>query len=130
MFGAVLKSYYAQKEGIDPAKIYVVSVMPCTAKKFESTRPEMKSDVDYVLTTRETAKLIRHFKIDFKNLKDEDFDPHDSWVVRTIRRIVPVSKDHEHGKFFTRHNGKRAVTILFVALIVVKQFDIFHSTNF
>ena len=49
--------------------------MPCTAKKFESTRPELKSGVDYVLTTREAARLINHLKIDFKALPDEDFDP-------------------------------------------------------
>ncbi|MBW2977913.1 iron hydrogenase small subunit, partial [Candidatus Woesearchaeota archaeon] len=55
--------------------LIVISVMPCTAKKFESTRPELKSGVDYVLTTREAAKLIRHFNIDFVKLPDEDFDP-------------------------------------------------------
>jgi iron only hydrogenase large subunit-like protein len=75
MLGILTKTYYAKKAGIKPEDIVVVSVMPCTAKKFESTRLELKSGVDYVLTTREAAKLIRHFNIDFKNLKDEEFDP-------------------------------------------------------
>lgn len=78
MFGAMLKSYYAEKMGIDPAKIFVVSVMPCTAKKFEIRRPEMAAtgypDVDEVITTRELAEMIREAGIDFLNLKDEKFD--------------------------------------------------------
>lgn len=78
MFGAILKSYYAQKEGIDPKNIYVVSVMPCVAKKFERQRPEMLNDglynVDAVITTRELAKMIRQANIDFKILKDTGFD--------------------------------------------------------
>jgi NADH-quinone oxidoreductase subunit G/NADP-reducing hydrogenase subunit HndD len=75
MLGVLTKKYYAKKAKIPEKDIIVVSVMPCTAKKFESTRPELKSGVDYVLTTREAAKLIRHFNIDFVNLKDEEFDP-------------------------------------------------------
>ncbi|MFC1691701.1 NADH-dependent [FeFe] hydrogenase, group A6 [Nanoarchaeota archaeon] len=75
MLGILIKTYYAKKAGLSKKDIVVVSVMPCTAKKFESTRPELKSDVDYVLTTREAAKLIRHFSIDFANLPDENFDP-------------------------------------------------------
>lgn len=78
MFGAVLKSYYAEKEGIDPDKIFVVSVMPCTAKKFEAARPEMqvdgRPDVDVVLTTREVSKMIYDIGIDFPDLGDSDFD--------------------------------------------------------
>ncbi|NLX64136.1 MAG: 2Fe-2S iron-sulfur cluster binding domain-containing protein [Clostridiaceae bacterium] len=78
MFGAVLKSYYAEKMGIDPAKIFVVSVMPCTAKKFEAERPELAStgypDVDEVITTRELVQMIRESGIDFRNLEDEEFD--------------------------------------------------------
>ncbi|MEN8907420.1 MAG: NADH-dependent [FeFe] hydrogenase, group A6 [Clostridiales bacterium] len=78
MFGAVLKSYYAMKEDIDPSKVFVVSVMPCTAKKFEALRPEMSSagyiDVDVVLTTRELARMIREASIDFGNLPDKNFD--------------------------------------------------------
>lgn len=75
MLGMLTKKYYAKKAKIPEKNIVVVSVMPCTAKKFESTRPELKSGVDYVLTTREAAKLIRLFKIDFANLPDEEFDP-------------------------------------------------------
>lgn len=78
MFGAVLKSYYAQKMGIDPAKIFVVSIMPCTAKKFEAQRPELSStgyaDVDAVLTTRELARMIREAGIDFTELPERHFD--------------------------------------------------------
>ncbi|OQC19305.1 MAG: NADP-reducing hydrogenase subunit HndC [Verrucomicrobia bacterium ADurb.Bin070] len=78
MFGAVAKSYYAQKIGKQPEEIVVVSVMPCTAKKYESQRPEMASsgvqDVDYVLTTRELAKMIKEAGIDFVNLPDEAMD--------------------------------------------------------
>ena len=78
MFGAVVKSYFAEKNNIDPKKIVVVSVMPCTAKKFECDRPEMENgglrDVDYVITTRELAKMIKEAGIIFKNLPDEMFD--------------------------------------------------------
>ncbi|MDI9514957.1 MAG: 2Fe-2S iron-sulfur cluster binding domain-containing protein [Clostridiaceae bacterium] len=78
MFGAMLKSYYAEKAGIDPAKMFVVSIMPCTAKKFEVQRPEMAAvgypDVDEVLTTRELAEMIKEAGIDFVNLEDESFD--------------------------------------------------------
>lgn len=78
MFGALLKTYYAQKEGIDPEKIYVVSVMPCIAKKFERQRPEMKNnglyDVDNVITTRELARMIKQANIEFEKLEDSEFD--------------------------------------------------------
>lgn len=78
MFGAVLKSYYAEKAGIDPSKIFVVSVMPCTAKKFEAIRPELAStgykDVDVVITTRELARMIREAGIDFTDLPERQFD--------------------------------------------------------
>lgn len=92
MFGAVAKTYYAQKLGIDPRNIVVVSVMPCTAKKFEAVRPEMNGafnfwkdkmklkdsenflDVDFVLTTRELARMIKEAGINFVNLADEKFD--------------------------------------------------------
>ena len=74
MFGAVAKTYYAEKAGIDPKDMVVVSIMPCTAKKFEAKRPEMGNDVDYVLTTREAAQMIKEAGIDFVNLPDEDYD--------------------------------------------------------
>ena len=78
MFGAILKTYYAQKNDIDPKDIVVVSVMPCTAKKFEAARPEMEvdglKDVDYVLTTREISKMIYDLGIDFPDLAEQEFD--------------------------------------------------------
>lgn len=92
MFGSVAKTYYAAKLGIDPRKMVVVSVMPCTAKKYEAKRPEMMSafeywkekrawsdddefyDVDYVLTTRELARMFKETGIQFANLPAEEFD--------------------------------------------------------
>jgi iron-only hydrogenase group A len=92
MFGAIAKTYYAKKYNLDPRNMVVVSVMPCTAKKFEALRPEMKSafdywkkeldlkeneafsDVDYVLTTREASRLIKEAGINFVELPGEDFD--------------------------------------------------------
>lgn len=78
MLGALIKSYYAEKLNIDPKDMYVVSVMPCTAKKYEIVRPEMSkdgiADVDAVLTTRELARMIKEAGIDFVNLPDEQFD--------------------------------------------------------
>ena len=78
MEGAIIKSYYAQKAGIDPKDIVVVSVMPCTAKKYEAKRPELSvnglADVDVVITTRELARMIKEAGIDFAALKDEEFD--------------------------------------------------------
>jgi iron-only hydrogenase group A len=78
MFGALAKTYYAQFAGIDPKDIFSVSLMPCTAKKFEAARPEMNAsgyrDVDAVLTTRELARMIREAGIDFVNLKEEEPD--------------------------------------------------------
>lgn len=78
MLGAVIKSYFADKNHIDPSKIYVVSVMPCIAKKYERQREELKvngiSDVDAVITTRELARMIKQANIDFPKLEDEEFD--------------------------------------------------------
>ena len=78
MFGAILKTYYANREGLDPEKIYVVSVMPCIAKKFERQRPEMMEDnlydVDNVITTRELARMIKQANIEFEKLEDSNFD--------------------------------------------------------
>jgi len=78
MFGALAKTYYAQTAGIDPKNIVSVSIMPCTAKKFESARPEMNAsgyrDVDVVLTTRELARMIKEAGIDFLNLPDGEYD--------------------------------------------------------
>ena len=78
MFGAVAKTFYAQKKGLRPEDMVVVSVMPCTAKKFESSRPEMNSsgvrDVDYVLTTRELGQMIKAAGINFTALEDGQMD--------------------------------------------------------
>ena len=78
MFGALAKTYYAQKQKIDPKTIVSVSIMPCTAKKFEANRPEMRSsgykDVDFVLTTRELGIMIKQAGLDFATLPDENYD--------------------------------------------------------
>ena len=78
MFGAVAKTYLAQKMDIDPEKMVVVSVMPCVAKKYEAARPELghggTKDVDLVITTRELAQMIREAGIDFNTLQNQDFD--------------------------------------------------------
>jgi NADH-quinone oxidoreductase subunit G len=92
MFGAIAKTYYAAKTGIDPRKMVVVSIMPCTAKKYEARRPEMMDafaywkektswsdddefyDVDYVLTTRELARMFKQSGIQFSSLPSEEFD--------------------------------------------------------
>ena len=75
MFGGLVKSYYAEKAGIDPKDIVVVSIMPCTAKKFEVSREEFNYDVDISLTTRELARMIKRAGIEFKDLPDEECDP-------------------------------------------------------
>lgn len=79
MFGSVAKTYFAEKIGVDPKDMVVVSVMPCVAKKYESARPELGledgiSDVDIVITTKELASMIKDFSMDFANLPDSDFD--------------------------------------------------------
>ncbi|MBE6060452.1 MAG: NADH:ubiquinone oxidoreductase, partial [Clostridium sulfidigenes] len=79
MFGAILKSYYAEKQGIDPKKMYVVSVMPCVAKKSEANREEFVNennnpDIDVVITTRELAKMIKRSGLEFASLPSSDFD--------------------------------------------------------
>jgi len=78
MFGVIAKSYYAEKMGIDPKDIYVVSVMPCLAKKYEAARPELShdglQDVDEVITTRELAQMLKEANIDLMHLEESDFD--------------------------------------------------------
>jgi NADP-reducing hydrogenase subunit HndD len=80
MFGALAKTYYAQKTGIDPSKIVSVAGMPCAAKKFEANRPEMRDsgyqDVDAGLTTRELGHMIKQSGLNFLDLEDSDFDSH------------------------------------------------------
>ena len=79
MFGALVKTYWAEKMGIDPSKIFSVSIMPCVAKKYEAARPEMNAsgyrDVDIVLTTREIGRLFRMSGIDFRKLPPQPFSP-------------------------------------------------------
>ena len=90
MFGALAKTYYAQKAGIDPKDIVSVSIMPCVAKKFECDRPEMNSsgykDVDYVLTTREAAGMMKEAGIDLPSLADGEFD--DPFGVTTGAAVI------------------------------------------
>ena len=78
MFGGIVKTYYAEKQGLDPKDIVSVSVMPCTAKKYERQRDDQSAagvpDVDLVITTRELARMIRRVGLDFNRLPDEDFD--------------------------------------------------------
>ena len=78
MFGTIAKTYYAEKKGIDPSTISVVSIMPCIAKKAEAARPELtkdeKKNVDTVITTREFAAMLKEAGIDLKNLPDGEFD--------------------------------------------------------
>ena len=78
MFGTLAKTFFAEQAGVDPAKMKVISIMPCTAKKYEAARPEMNDsgyqDVDWVLTTRELAQMIKEKGIDFASLPDSDYD--------------------------------------------------------
>ncbi len=79
MLGALVKSYYAEKEGLDPDQLVTVAIMPCTAKKFEAARPELVSeagrrDIDFVLTTRELARMIRQAGLDWDALEEGEFD--------------------------------------------------------
>jgi len=79
MFGALMRTYYAEKHGIDPKDIFIVSIMPCTAKKFEVSRTELSEgglpDIDVSLTTRELADMIKKAGLMFTELPDEEFDP-------------------------------------------------------
>lgn len=90
MFGAVIKTYYAQLNNIDPADIVTVALMPCTAKKFECNRPEMNDsgfkDIDYGLTTRELAQMFKEAGIDLVNMKKSDFD--DPFGTRTGSGVI------------------------------------------
>ncbi len=96
MLGALIKSYFAEKKGIDPKKIFSVSVMPCTAKKFEASRPEIGhdnlADLDAVLTTRELARFIRMSGIDFEHLQPEEAD-------------LPFGERSTAGKLFAATGG-------------------------
>lgn len=114
MFGAVLKSYYAKKHGIDPKKIFVVSIMPCTAKKFEAKRPELSvdglPDIDVVLTTRELADMIREAGLDFVNLADSEFD-------------LPLGKGTGAGVIFGATGGVMEAALRSTAYLLTGQDD-------
>ena len=117
MFGAIIKSYFAEKYGIDKNKICVVSIMPCIAKKYECVRPEMEvygiRDVDYVLTTRELARMIKQANIDFNVLEDGEFDEPmgeasgagaifgttGGVMEAAVRTVVSLLDDKDIGKF-------------------------------
>ncbi|MBN2708660.1 MAG: iron hydrogenase small subunit [Calditrichaceae bacterium] len=96
MLGALIKNYYAQNEGLDPAKVFSVAIMPCTAKKFEAKRPEMSwnniADIDAVLTTRELARLIKMYGIEFDSLVPNEPD-------------MPFGKRSSAGKLFGGTGG-------------------------
>jgi iron-only hydrogenase group A len=96
MLGSLIKSYYAEKEGINPADIYSVSIMPCTAKKFEAARPEMSrngmADIDAVLTTRELARIVRMRGLDLQNLRPQPAD-------------IPFGERSTAGKLFGATGG-------------------------
>lgn len=102
MLGAIVKSYFAEREGIDPKRIFSVSIMPCTAKKFEAERPELTHhgvpDIDAVLTTRELARIIRMRGLDLKNMSPE---PADS----------PFGERSSAGKLFGVSGGVMEATI-------------------
>jgi iron-only hydrogenase group A len=74
ILASLVKTYYAEREGINPKDICLIDIMPCTAKKFEIQRPEFAGDADYVLTTVELGKLIKQYSIDFPNLEASEFD--------------------------------------------------------
>ncbi len=74
MFGALANSYYLEEKDLNSEELTVVSIMPCTAKKYEAARPEMEDDVDFVLTTREMAQMIKQLGMDISNLEEDDFD--------------------------------------------------------
>lgn len=75
MMGAIIKTYFAKHHDLDPKDIFVVSIMPCTAKKYERQRSQMPNDVDAVLTTRELARMIKRSGINWAKLPEEEFDP-------------------------------------------------------
>ena len=112
MFGAIAKTYYAERAGIDAKDIVSVSIMPCTAKKAEAVRPEMNSsgyqDVDIVLTTRELGRMIREFGLDFSALPEENFDS-------------PLGKSTGAGVIFGTTGGVMEAALRTVADVVTGQ---------
>ncbi len=109
MFGAVMKTYYAEKFGIDPAKMVVVTVMPCTAKKTEVLREHHKAsgypDVDITITTREFARLLKRQSIDLRDIEESEFDD-------------PIGKGSSAGYLFGATGGVMEAALRTVASIV------------
>ncbi len=122
MFGALIKTYYAQKQNINPADIVTVSLMPCSAKKFEANRPEMRSsgykDVDYGLTTRETAQMIKEAGIDLPHMPKSHFD-------------LPFGDASGAGLIFGASGGVMEAAIRTVVEVVtgLKAEDVFTGAN-
>lgn len=122
MFGALIKTYYAQKQGIDPASIVSVSLMPCSAKKFEANRPEMQSsgfkDVDYGLTTREMAQMIKEAGVDLPHMPKSHFD-------------LPFGDASGAGLIFGATGGVMEAAIRSVVELVtgLKAEDVFKDAN-
>ncbi|MBQ8357308.1 MAG: iron hydrogenase small subunit [Clostridia bacterium] len=111
MFGALMKTWFAQKEGIDPEDIFFVSAIPCTAKKFEVGRPDQSAagvpDVDVAITTRELGRMIRKAGISFKALKDEAFD-------------TPFSRGSGAGIIFGATGGVMEAALRYAAEIILR----------
>ena len=122
MFGTLIKTYYAQKQGINPADIVTVSLMPCSAKKFEANRPEMCAsgykDVDYGLTTRETAQMIKEAGIDLLAMPKSHFD-------------LPFGDASGAGLIFGASGGVMEAALRTVVEIVtgLKAEDVFKNAN-
>ena len=110
MFGALMKTYFAKKEGIDPADIVMVSAIPCTAKKFEVGRPDQSAagvpDVDIAVTTREVGRMIKRAGINFRALPDEKFD-------------APFSKGSGAGVIFGATGGVMEAALRFAAEVIL-----------
>ncbi len=110
MFGALMKTYFAKKEGIDPADIVMVSAIPCTAKKFEVGRPDQSAagvpDVDIAVTTREVGRMIKRAGINFRALSDEKFD-------------APFSKGSGAGVIFGATGGVMEAALRFAAEVIL-----------
>jgi len=110
MFGALMKTYYAQREGIDPKDIFFVSAIPCTAKKFEVGRPDQSAagvpDVDVAITTRELGRMIERAGINFRGLADEKFD-------------TPFSRGSGAGAIFGATGGVMEAALRYAAEIIL-----------
>jgi NADH-quinone oxidoreductase subunit G/NADP-reducing hydrogenase subunit HndD len=121
MMGAVIKHYWAVREGIDPKSVYSVSIMPCTAKKFEAGRPEMLHegipDIDAVLTTRELVQIIKTFGIDLESLAGESADD-------------PFGERSSAGKLFGASGGVMEAAIRTAHFMITgRELDVLKITS-